>query len=55
VRPSATLLEEVEIAIVWAAISDTLAKLVQRLKEGHFYQIVEGKFGEFEPTHLGSV
>jgi hypothetical protein len=54
VRPSATLLEYAEIAVVEAAISDTLAKLVEGLVEGHLYQLVNGRFVECELTHSGS-
>ena len=43
VRPSATLLEDAEIAVVEAAISDTSAKLVEGLIEGHLYQLVNGR------------
>jgi len=43
VRPSATLLEYAEVAVVEAAISDTSAKLVEGLVEGHLYQLVNGR------------
>ena len=43
VRPSATLLEDTEIAVVEAAILDTSAKLVEGLIEGHLYQLVNGR------------
>jgi hypothetical protein len=55
VQPSATVLEDAEIAVVEAAISDTLAKLIEGLAEGHLYQLVNGRFVECELTHLGSV
>jgi hypothetical protein len=54
VRPSATLLEYAEIAVVEAAISDTSAKVVEGLVEGHLYQLVNGRFVECELTHSGS-
>jgi len=54
VRPLATLLEDAEIAVVEAAISDTSAKLVEGLVEGHLYQLVNGRFVECELTHSGS-
>jgi len=37
------LLEDAEIAVVEAAISDTSAKLVEGLVEGHLYQLVNGR------------
>ena len=43
VRPSATLLEDAEIAVVEAAISGTSAKLVEGLIEGHLYQLVNSR------------
>ena len=55
VKPLATLLEDDEIAVIEAAISDTLAKLVEGLVEGHLYQLVNGRFVECELTHSGSV
>jgi hypothetical protein len=55
VEPSAALLEDDEIAVVDAAISYTSAKFVEGLVEGHWYQLVNGRFVECEPTHLGSV
>jgi hypothetical protein len=55
VKPSATLLEDDEIAVIEAAISDTLAKLVEGLVEGHLHQLVNGRFAECQPTHSGSV
>jgi hypothetical protein len=55
VKPSATVLEDAEIAVVEAAISDTWAKLIEGLVEGHLYQLVNGRFVECEPTHSGSV
>jgi hypothetical protein len=55
VQPSATVLEDAEIAVVEAAISDTSAKLIDRLVEGHSNQLVNGRFVECEPTHSGSV
>ncbi len=55
VQPSATVLEDAEIAVIKAAISDTLAKLIEGLVEGHLYQLVNGRFVECELTHSGSV
>jgi hypothetical protein len=53
VRPSATLLEDAEIAVVEAAISDTSAKLVEGLVEGHLYQLVNGRFVRLFVSCLG--
>jgi hypothetical protein len=55
VQPSATVLEDAEIAVIEAAISDTSAKLIEGLVEGHLYQLVNGRFVECELTHSGSV
>jgi hypothetical protein len=55
VQPSATMLDDSEMAVVQAAISDTSTKLVEGLVEGHLYQLVNGRFVECELTHLGSV
>ncbi len=37
VKPLATMLDDAEIAVIQAAISDTSAKLVEGLVEGHLY------------------
>jgi len=55
VQPSATVIEDAEIAVVEAAIPDTSAKLVEGLVVGHLYQLINGRFVECEPTHSGSV
>jgi hypothetical protein len=55
VQPSATVLDEAEMAVVQAVISDTSAKLIEGLVEGHLYQLVNGRFVECELTHSGSV
>ncbi len=55
VKPLAMMLDDAEIAVIQAAISDTSAKLVEGLVEGHLYQLVNGRFVECEPTHSGSV
>jgi hypothetical protein len=55
VKPLATMLDDAEIAVIQAAISDTSAKLVEGLVEGHLYQLVGGRFIECELTHSGSV
>jgi hypothetical protein len=55
VQPSATVIEDAQIAVVEAAISDTSAKLVEGLVEGHWYQLINSSFVECEPTHSGSV
>jgi hypothetical protein len=55
VQPSATVLEDAEIAVIEAAILDTSAKLIDRLIERHLYQLVNGRFVECEPNHSGSV
>ncbi len=39
-QPSATVLDAAEIAVIEANISDTSAKLVEGLVEGHLYQLV---------------
>ena len=53
VRPLATLLEDAEIAVVEAAISDTSTKLVEGLVEGHLYQLVNGRFVRLFVSCLG--
>jgi len=55
VQPSATVLDDAEMAVVQAVVSDTSAKLVEGLVEGHLYQLVGGRFVECELTHSGSV
>ena len=55
VQPSATVLDDAEMAVVQVVISDTSAKLVEGLVEGHLYQLINGRFVECEPTHSGSV
>jgi hypothetical protein len=55
VQPSATVLDDAEMAVVQTVISDTSAKLVEGLVEGHLYQLVGGRFIECELTHSGSV
>jgi hypothetical protein len=55
VQPSATVIEDAQIAVVEAAISDTSAKLVEGLVEGYLYQLINGRFVECEPTHSRSV
>ncbi len=55
VQPSATVLDDAEMAVIQAAVSDTLAKLIEGLVEGHLYQLVNGRFIECELTHSGSV
>ncbi len=44
VQPSATVLDDAEMAVVEAAISDSSANLVEGLVEGHLYQLVGGRF-----------
>jgi hypothetical protein len=55
VQPSAPVLDDAEMAVVQAAISDPSTKLVEGLVEGQLYQLVGGRFVECELTHLGSV
>jgi len=55
VQPSATVLDDAEMAVVQAVVSDTSAKLIEGLVEGHLYQLVNGSFVECELTHSGSV
>jgi predicted nucleotidyltransferase len=55
VQPSATVIEDAQIAVVEAAISDTSAKLVEGLVEGYLYQLINGRFVECKPTHSGLV
>ena len=55
VQPSATVLDDAEMAVVEAAISDSSANLVEGLVEGHLYQLVGGRFIECELTQSGSV
>ncbi len=55
VQPSATVLDDAEMAVTLAVVSDTSAKLIEGLVEGHLYQLVNGRFVECELTHSGSV
>jgi hypothetical protein len=55
VQPSATVLDDAEMAVVQAAISDPSTKLVEGLVEGRLYQMINGRFIECELTHSGSV
>ena len=55
VQPSAPVLDDAEMAVVQAAISDPSTKLVEGLVEGQLYQMINGRFVECELTHLGSV
>ena len=55
VQPSATVLDDAEMAVVEAAISDSSVNLVEGLVEGHLYQLVGGRFIECELTQSGSV
>jgi hypothetical protein len=55
VKLSASVLEDDKIAVIVAAISDTSAKLIEGLIEGHLFPLVNGRFVECEPTHSGSV
>ncbi len=54
VQPSATVLEDAEMAVAQAVVPDTSAKLVEGLVEG-LYQLIGGRFIECELTHSGSV
>jgi len=49
------VLDDAEMAVVQAAISDSSTKLVEGLVEGQLYQLVGGRFVECELTHSGSV
>jgi hypothetical protein len=55
VQPSAAVLDDAEMAVVQAAISDPSTKLVEGLVEVQLYQLGYGRFIECELTHLGSV
>jgi hypothetical protein len=49
------VLDDAEMAVIQAVVSDTSAKLIDGLEEGHLYQLVNGRFVECELTHSGSV
>jgi len=49
------VLDDAEMAVVQAAISDPSTKLVEGLVEGQLYQLGNGRLIECELTHLGSV
>jgi hypothetical protein len=51
VQRSSTMLDDAEMAVVQAVISDTSAKLIEGLIEGHLYQLVNGRFVACELTH----
>jgi len=55
VQPSVVVLDDAEMAVGQAAISDPSTKLVEGLVEGQLYQLVNGRFIECKLTHLGSV